>query len=329
MKKCFIRLDASPSLGFGHLMRCLALSDELKSSFEVIFVVRENESKTELEKYSFDIIQITANSNEEDSMLLLAVNNPNSIWIIDTKRKFLEKFLPSLKKNSDVVLLIENLSKNIDHVDGILFPAAHLDYNILDPWLPKSKRDMVLTGWDWILLRNEIINASRSDSYFPLVITTGGTDPSGVFFKIWELLEGAQIHATFMIGDSFANRNKLPLPDEFLKIVDYDIKYIASAGTIISTFGISVAECLFLNKPVISVAHSKENARGSEILSTRTPACINLGYFKDLTRERLIKEIDELKHPNEEINSWLSQNVIDGQGAKRVVSWIKRKVEEC
>ena len=51
MKKCFIRLDASPSLGFGHLMRCLALSDELKSSFEVIFVVRENESKTELEKY--------------------------------------------------------------------------------------------------------------------------------------------------------------------------------------------------------------------------------------------------------------------------------------
>jgi len=261
------------------------------------------------------------------------------LWSIDelllidiSENKFSKDFLDLIKYfslNCYVPISVGGGIKNIDHADGILFPAAHLDYNILDPWLPKSKRDMVLTGWDWILLRNEIINASRSDSYFPLVITTGGTDPSGVFFKIWELLEGAQIHATFMIGDSFANRNKLPLPDEFLKIVDYDIKYIASAGTIISTFGISVAECLFLNKPVISVAHSKENARGSEILSTRTPACINLGYFEDLTQERLIKEIDELKHPNEEINSWLSQNVIDGQGAKRVVSWIKRKVEEC
>ena len=213
--------------------------------------------------------------------------------------------------------------------DGILFPAAHLDYDILNSWLPKENRDKILTGWNWILLRDEIINAPTSNLKFPLVITTGGSDPSGVFFKIWDLLKGTNTHATFLIGNSFVNRDKLPVADNFLDIVDYDIDYIASAGTVISTFGISVAECLFLKKPVISLGHSYENTIGSEILSRRTPACINLGYFEDITRESLLNEINRLKQPNEEIKSWLSQDIIDGKGVNRIASWIKDKAKKC
>jgi len=325
MKKCFIRLDATSSLGFGHLKRCLALCEELQSNFEVIFVVRENESKREVEKYNFEVIQLIGNANEEDFLLYLASKNPDGIWIIDTKKQLHENFLPSLKENCDVLLLIENISKNMQYADGILFPAAHLDYDILNPWLPNEKRDKVLTGWDWILLRNEITRASVSNVKFPLVITTGGSDPRGVFFKIWDLLKGTNIPATFLIGTSFANRDKLPVADDFMDIAEFDIKYIASAGTVISTFGTSVAECLFLKKPVISLGHSYENAIGSKILSSRTPACINLGYFEDVTRELLLNEINRLKQPNEDIKSWFGQNIIDGKGVDRVVSWIKEK----
>ena len=329
MKKCFIRLDATSSLGFGHLMRCLAISYKLKADFDVIFVVKGVESRNKLDEYDLRIIQITENNCEEDFLLSLASNNPNAIWIIDTKKQFDEKFLPNLKKNCDVVLLIENLSKNMECADGILFPAAHLDYDILKSWLPKENRDKILTGWKWILLRDEIINASISDIKFPLVITTGGSDPNGVFFKIWNLLKGTNTHATFLIGKSFVNRDKLPVADNFLNIIDYDIEHIASAGTVISTFGISIAECLFLKKPVISVGHSYENTIGSEILSRRTPACINLGYFEDITKESLLNEIDRLKQPNNEIKSWLSQDIIDGKGANRVASWIKDKAKKC
>ena len=325
MKKCFIRLDATSDLGFGHLMRCLALCDELQSNFEVIFVVKEDESRREIEKYSFKVIQIIDNLSEEDFLLALASENPDGIWIIDTKKHLQENFIPSLKENCDVLLLIENISKNMHYADGILFPAAHLDYDILNSWLPKEKRDKVLTGWDWILLRNEITNAPVSKVKYPLVITTGGSDPRGVFFKIWDLLEGTDVHATFLIGSSFVNRDKLPVADNFLDIAEFDINYIASAGTVISTFGTSIAECLFLKKPVISLGHSYENAIGSEILSSRTPACINLGYFEGVTRELLLNEIDRLKQPNEDIQSWFRQNIIDGKGVNRVVNWIKDK----
>ena len=87
MKKCFIRLDATSSLGFGHMMRCLALSYELKTDFEVIFIVSAVESERELEKYNFEIIRISDNANEEDFLLSLASKNPDGIWIIDTKNK--------------------------------------------------------------------------------------------------------------------------------------------------------------------------------------------------------------------------------------------------
>ena len=329
MKKCFFRVDATASLGFGHMMRCLAVAYELVNDFKVVFVVRGIESERELEKYDFEIIQMSEKVNEENFLLSLSSKNPDGIWIIDTKKQFHEKFLPTLKENCDVLLLIENLSKNMDYADGILFPAAHLDFDTLDSWLPKEKRNKVLTGWDWILLRSEIIGASILNPKIPLAITTGGSDPSGVFFKIWELLKGTNIHATFLIGNSFINRDKLPDADNFLNIFDYDIKHIASAGTVISTFGISVAECLFLKKPVISIGHSYENAIGSEILSRRTPACINLGYFEDITREALVNEIEKLQQPNKEITSWFSQDIIDGQGVNRVVSWIKDRAIKC
>ena len=73
--------------------------------------------------------------------------------------------------------------------DGILSSSTSRLRYILKSWLPKENRDKILTGWNWILLRDEIINASTSNIKFPLVITTGGSDPSGVFFKIWNLLK--------------------------------------------------------------------------------------------------------------------------------------------
>ena len=106
---------------------------------------------------------------------------------------------------------------------------------------------------------------------------------------------------------------------------DYDVKYIARACSVISTFGSSITECLYLKKPVISVAHSIENAHGSYELSRKSPACFDLGYFKDLDRERLIHAINTYQEPSKEIMDWLNESPIDGKGAERVKQWLIEK----
>lgn len=325
MITCIIRVDASREIGYGHLMRCLALGEELRKSFDVLYLVRQNDSINKIRQQGFRVYEIASDADDEAVMVSLTSKFPNAIWIIDIKKQFSKGFLPELKKHADVLLLIENLSYDMQAADGVLFPAAHLDEKILDPWLNKNERHRVISGWDWIILRDELLNIESITRDLPIVVTTGGSDPEGVFFWLWNLLKDQKIHAIFLAGESFLFRDNLPRQDKYLKVKDYDVKYIARACSVISTFGSSVTECLYLKKPVLSVAHSIENAHGSSLLSKRSPACIDLGYFKDLEREALIHAIEKYQEPSKEIMEWLNEGLIDGKGAKRVKQWIKEK----
>jgi spore coat polysaccharide biosynthesis predicted glycosyltransferase SpsG len=325
MMTCIIRVDASNEIGYGHLMRCLALGEELRKSFDILYVVRHSDSINKIRQHGFRVYEIPSDVDDEVIMISLTSKFPNAIWIIDIKKQFSKGFLPELKRHADLLLLIENLSYDMEAADGVLFPAAHLDEKILDPWLDKKERYRVLSGWDWIILRDELLNIAPITRDFPLVVTTGGSDPEGVFFRLWDLLKDQKIHAIFLVGESFSFRDNLPNEDEHLKVKDYDVKYIARACSVISTFGSSITECLYLKKPVISVTHSIENAHGSSVLSRKSPACFDLGYFKDLDRETLIHAINTYQEPSKEIMDWLNGSPIDGKGAERVKQWLIEK----
>ena len=329
MITCIIRVDASNEIGYGHLIRCLALGETLRKSFDILYVVRHSDSVNKIRQRGFRVHKIASNVDDEIFLISLAAEFPKAIWIIDIKKQFSKGFLPELKRQSNLLLLIDNLSYDMKAADGILFPAAHLDEKILDPWLDKDERYRVLTGWDWIILRDELLNVGSITRDFPLVVTTGGSDPEGVFFRLWDLLKDQKIHAIFLAGESFSFRKNLPNDDEYLKVKDYDIKYIAGACSVISTFGSSITECLYLKKPVLSVAHSIENAYGSSVLSKRTPACFDLGYFKNLDREALINAINTYQEPSKEIIDWLNESQMDGKGVERVEQWLKEKNVIC
>ena len=325
MITCIIRVDASSEIGYGHLMRCLALGEKLRSSFDILFLVRHKNTATKIRKQEFRVYEIASDVDDESVIISLSSKYPNAVWIIDIKKQFSKGFLPELKRHANLLLLIENLSYDMEVADGVLFPAAHLDEKILDPWLDKKHRYRVLSGWDWIILREEFLNIRSTSKDFPIVVTTGGSDPDGVLFKLWDLLKDQKIQAIFLVGESFSFTDCLPNEDQYLKVEDYNIEYLAKAQTIISTFGSSITECLYLKKPVISVAHSMENAYGSSLLSRRSPACFDLGYFKDLDQERLIKAINTYQEPSEEIMNWLNKSPIDGKGAERVKQWLIEK----
>ena len=99
---------------------------------------------------------------------------------------------------------------------------------------------------------DEILDASISNSKDSIAITTGGSDPSGVFFKIWELLEGTNIHATFLIEIHSLIEINFQMLIIFLDIIDYDIEHISFCRN--SNFNIwnKCGRVSFFKKPVIS-----------------------------------------------------------------------------
>ena len=218
---------------------------------------------------------------------------------------------------------MENLSRGASVASGILFPAAHLDPKILrlDTVLEKSIRPDILEGWDWILIReslktNKNLSMSQKSS---VVVTTGGSDPHGVAIKLWNLFLENKIRGRFLIGENFS------FPDwhfKSSKIVDkapYNEKDLKSSDIVISTFGVSVYESLYLGKVLLSIGHSRENAIGSEILASRSEAVLDLGYYEDLTAASLMESIRKARKLCQER---VTESRIDGAGAMRVVSWL-------
>jgi hypothetical protein len=142
---------------------------------------------------------------------------------------------------------------------------------------------------------------------------------------LWELLGNLSIPTLFLKGEAFALDNYLFNETETLSIKKYDPLYIYQSRCVIATFGSTVNECIYLGNHVLSIAHSKENAKGSAILASRTPACQNLGYFKSLDARDLLREIEYAMRPNKVREMWLDSEPIDGQAVSRIVKWIDQK----
>tara|TARA_B100000965_G_scaffold350585_1_gene324571 strand:- start:5072 stop:6043 length:972 start_codon:yes stop_codon:yes gene_type:complete len=323
MLKVFIRCDSSTKLGFGHLMRCLAIAKKMQESFLVTFVTN-SKSKKFIKKEGFCSLLIS--DKEEEEVLDIATNNPNSIWIIDSKKYYSEEFFSILKIKSRLLLLIENVSHFSGIADAILFPCAHLDEKLTQPVLKKYPKVQILSGWEWILIRDDIRSGlNKKINKESLIVTTGGSDPEGVLFVLYEVLKEIKFKATFLIGENFSNQLKIPESTKNINILPYKPNEIHKANYVISTFGVSVYESIFLSKPTFSIAHSSENAHGSKILSGLTDLCIDIGFYKEIDPENLkstlLRKIDFFR-----ANEVSKPETFDGLGAERLVKWVNREL---
>tara|TARA_B100000287_G_C20650950_1_gene786880 strand:- start:456 stop:1427 length:972 start_codon:yes stop_codon:yes gene_type:complete len=323
MLKVFIRCDSSKSLGFGHLMRCLAIAKNMRELYSVTFVTNI-ESEELIKKEGFCSLLIS--EKEEEEVLHIATNNANSIWIIDSKKNYSENFFSSLKLKARMLLLIENVSQFSGIADAILFPCAHLDEKLTKPVLEKYPKVEILSGWEWVLIRDEIRSGlNKKIKKESLVVTTGGSDPEGVFLVLFELFKKIKFKATFLVGENFSNKFQIPKSTKNINVLPYDHNEIHKANYVISTFGVSIYESIFLSKPTFSVAHSNENAQGSKILSSLTNLCIDVGFYKEINQETLkntlLTKIDFFR-----ANEMSKPKAFDGLGSERLVKWINSKL---
>jgi len=332
------RVDALPQTGFGHLIRSLSIAIELKSkyTFQVIFAGSYDKNACKkFDKAGIVYHQNIENKNEESFILNIVKEDSIELVFFDTLIEYKKDFVLNLKENT-TTLFFHSLCEGAYYSDITILPSAHHPEKVINNPVWKHNGVSFYHGFRYIPINKELKkyrNFNNKISEKPVIsLTTGGSDPRGVMLKLLPLFDlgnFADYTIISLVGESFTFMKELcclvdSLPDNiFLKTFSYE--NLKNSDLVISTFGVTSYELIYMGVPFISVSHAENNARGSEILSGRYPVIQDFGLIDNLNIDLFLTAIDKSLRDSHFKLNFLNetQGLMDVEGIDRICEIIK------
>ncbi len=332
------RFDTSPEIGIGHLMRCLALSEEfLRRKHKCYFVSKiDNENLiNRIKKNNVFLHKMEPGSTlEDDRNGLIEFSNENHInWIITDHYELNAEYVKELKQKNFKVLSIDDTAQIYYYSDIVL------NQNISSEKLnfTSEKYTKFLLGTKYAMIRDQILNRSKKtdkEKVEKILIMLGGTDRDNLILKILKMLEeiNEKIEFVVLIGPLNPHEDEIK---KYIKDKNMKVKVIKSPKNMaeiyldtdiaISAGGSSCYELAYFGIPniIITIADNQLNiAKGLDNKKTS----IFLGKKQEINKEKLQNRVKELIN-NDSLRNTLSKNgkkLVDGKGKERIVKFMER-----
>lgn len=335
--RMLIRCDGSPQLGLGHVVRCLALAEELRNwhGIGLCFALGENGVGAELVRSQNFPVDIRPQDIREEEWIDALIRRfaPRAL-ILDIRTDLGRSALSRWRQAGVTVAVIDDPSDRRLDADLAVYPPVP-QISEFD-WSDFTGR--LCVGWEYLLLRREFSRRPpRPHNDPPIVlITMGGSDPAGLTLLALKAL--LQVDHTFraqvVLGKAFMHDRALEtllptLPErfEFLRDVSDMPKLMAGADLAIAAFGGTAYELAAMGVPSILLGLTEDHARSAGALEAAGMA-VSLGDYRKVTATLLASTfrsllVDPLRREKLSINC----NLIDGQGAERVACEIIKKMQ--
>jgi len=341
------RTDASVNIGTGHVMRCLALAEELRQKgTDINFICREEAgnliSYIENREYNVDQLprEIDIETDRRLTKKILSKYEGKPDWLIIDHYHIDISWEYPLKKYAKRLMVIDDLANREHDCDLLLDQNYNKNENRYNGFVPEDC--IQLLGPKYAILRPQFLKArenlrERDGGVTRILVFMGGSDPQNVTSKVLRaihMLERSDIAVNVVVG------NLSPYHDEVKTLaskvsninchhnIDNMAALMLSADLCIGAGGTATWERCCVGLPTITLILAENQKDISESLA-KEGALINLGWYHNVTENNIKEKIEGLiDNPQKMVSmSDKSRRLVDGKGVGIVIDTISSIVD--
>jgi spore coat polysaccharide biosynthesis predicted glycosyltransferase SpsG len=325
------RCDASPEIGLGHLVRCLALADEVheKHGAAVSFAMRPGALASEMVKQRGYPILSPRDSGALDQEVWLRecmVTSGAQTLVVDVRDDLSKATLDALASNGAVIALLEDSSDRRWAADLAFYPPVPQVRGA--DW--SGFRGRLCVGWEWVILRSQFSGpiVLRHNSKSSLLIAMGGSDPAGLTLKAVRAVDrlDGDFESVIIAGAGFCHwqslRDLLGKARRRFKVredVTEMSAAMAEADLAICSFGMTAYELAAMGVPSVYSCLTADHDESASALVAAGMG-VSVGVDDQDTETRLAAAVESLLM-DEDTRVRMSaraRELVDGRGASRV-----------
>jgi spore coat polysaccharide biosynthesis predicted glycosyltransferase SpsG len=327
-------------MGLGHLVRCLALADELHENHGVAvsFAMRASPLASEMVKRrSYPAMQAPDGAvfDQESWLRDCILKLGAQILVVDVRDDLSKAALNALAEKGTIVAVLDDLSDRRWAADFAFYPPVPQVERV--DW--SGFRGKLCIGWEWVVLRPQFAQSAplRKSSKCSLLIAMGGSDPAGLTLKAVRALERLDedfesviVESTIIVGAGFCHRQALgDLLGRTRRrfTVREDVSEMsaamAHADLAVCSFGMTSYELAVMGVPAVCVCLTEDHAESASGLVAAGMA-ISVGVDDQDTETRLAAAVEGLladKNARAQMSA-RARELVDGRGAKRIAEML-------
>lgn len=335
--RMLIRCDGSPRLGLGHVVRCLALAEELRDGhgIGICFALGEEGVGAELvRRLNFPVDIRPQDTGEEEWIDALIRRFDPRALILDIRTDLDRPALSRWRKAEIALIVIDDPTDRRLEADLAVYPPVPQIFEA--DWSGFAGRACI--GWEYILLRREFRwRTPRPHNDPPVVLVTmGGSDPAGLTLLALDALRQLEtpFRAQVVLGKAFLHdqalnelRKYLPTRFEFLRDVSDMSSLMSGADLALAAFGGTAYELGAMGVPSILLGLTEDHARSADALA-KAGMAVSLGCYEGVTTTAIVSIVQELLIDTQRRLAMSAACLaLDGGGAERVANELIKIVQ--
>lgn len=336
IKQVIIRADATVRTGTGHLMRCLALAQTLRTAGVAVTFVAACQSKLQMrlqdEGFQVALVDQVYPDPADWSITARILHSHPGAWVVLDGYHFNTNYQESIKAAGHRLLVIDDTAGLNQYCCDILLNqsihAEQLHYTL-------GRDTRLLLGPRYALLRTEFLNWISWERKTPevagrLLVSLGGEDSDNQTLKVIQALQLSNItglEATIVAGSTNPHMQSLQAacrqsqtPMHLIHNALNMAELMSGADMALSAGGGTCWELAFMGLPALVIILAENQRLVAEGLE-QTGAAVNIGWYESLSPKKISQALEKLVfRPQErEKMTGCGRKLVDGRGTQRVL----------